>query len=236
MVEGDEVLRGLQMLRLNLRGGEKRNNRAVFIHAAGEIKPVVRARPAGLPLALREGKRVPPDAFFTPMQHGVSSALNDFMSKPMSGRLRAPWIMAMDDFKYTLSFDSILLREWLNALSATAGKSSKPASVPGLFWYRLHTARLDRPLNNQEREEKKQIELCKYVIHYADGQTTELPVLGEIDIDHFQQREPKAIPGSRSAPWIWSMAKIGIVACRRCWRWRQHWRNKQHMIVWTLIF
>jgi beta-galactosidase len=63
----------------------------------------------------------------------------------------------------------------------------------------LHTARLDRPLSDQEREEKKQIELCKYVIHYADGQTAEVPVLGEVDIDQFQQREPKAIPGAQIA-------------------------------------
>ncbi|MGA2656100.1 MAG: hypothetical protein ABSH34_01145, partial [Verrucomicrobiota bacterium] len=63
----------------------------------------------------------------------------------------------------------------------------------------LHTARLDRPMDDREREEKKRFELCQYVIHYADGQTTQVPVLCEIDIDHFQQREPKAIAGAQIA-------------------------------------
>ena len=63
----------------------------------------------------------------------------------------------------------------------------------------LHTARLDRRLNDREREEKKQFELCKYVVHYADGQTAEVPVLAEVDIDHFAQREPQAIPGAQIA-------------------------------------
>ena len=63
----------------------------------------------------------------------------------------------------------------------------------------LHTARLDSPLNDREREEKKQVELCQYVVHYADSQTAEVPVLAEVDIDHFAQREPKAIPGAQIA-------------------------------------
>jgi beta-galactosidase len=63
----------------------------------------------------------------------------------------------------------------------------------------LHTARLDRRMDDREREEKKRFELCRYVIHYADGQTAQVPVFCEIDIDHFQQREPKAIPGAQIA-------------------------------------
>lgn len=63
----------------------------------------------------------------------------------------------------------------------------------------LHTARLDRRLNDRERNEKKRFELCKYIIHFADGQTSELPVLAEVDIDHFAQRDPQAIPGAQIA-------------------------------------
>jgi beta-galactosidase len=63
----------------------------------------------------------------------------------------------------------------------------------------LHTARLDRRLNEREIQEKKRFELCRYVVHYADGQTAEVPVLAEVDIDHFAQREPKAIPGAQIA-------------------------------------
>jgi hypothetical protein len=63
----------------------------------------------------------------------------------------------------------------------------------------LHTARLDRRMNDREREERKRFELCRYVVHYADGQAIEVPVFAEMDIDHFTQREPKAIPGAQVA-------------------------------------
>ena len=70
-------------------------------------------------------------------------------------------------------------------------------SADALFF--LHTARLDRRMDDREREEKRHFELCKYVIHYADGQTVEVPVFAEVDIDHFQQKEPKSIPGAQLA-------------------------------------
>jgi beta-galactosidase len=54
-------------------------------------------------------------------------------------------------------------------------------------------------MDDREREEKRHFELCKYVIHYADGQTVEVPVFAEVDIDHFQQKEPKSIPGAQLA-------------------------------------
>jgi beta-galactosidase len=63
----------------------------------------------------------------------------------------------------------------------------------------LHTARLDRRLSNREAEEKKRFELFKYVIQYQDGQTVELPIYAEIDIDHYQQTEPRALPGAQLA-------------------------------------
>lgn len=63
----------------------------------------------------------------------------------------------------------------------------------------LHTARLDRRRNEREREQKQRFELCRYVIHYADGETAEVPVMAEIDIDHFVQREPNALPGAQIA-------------------------------------
>ncbi|MGO8700813.1 MAG: glycoside hydrolase family 2 TIM barrel-domain containing protein [Limisphaerales bacterium] len=63
----------------------------------------------------------------------------------------------------------------------------------------LHTARLDRRRDDREREEKKRFELCRYVIHYADGQTAQAPIFCEIDIDNFQQREPRSLPGAQVA-------------------------------------
>jgi hypothetical protein len=63
----------------------------------------------------------------------------------------------------------------------------------------LHTARIDRRLNAREQKEKKQVELCRYVIHYADGQTVEVPILSEIDIDHYRQKGPRSLPGAQLA-------------------------------------
>lgn len=71
------------------------------------------------------------------------------------------------------------------------------AKADALFF--LHTARLDQRLNDREREEKKRFELCKYIVRYTDGQTAEVPVVAEVDIDHFVQREPKALPGAQLA-------------------------------------
>ena len=74
-----------------------------------------------------------------------------------------------------------------------------PINVKADALFFLHTARIDRRLNDREREEKKRLELCKYVVHYADGQTAEVPVFAEMDIEHFSQPEPKAIPGAQIA-------------------------------------
>jgi beta-galactosidase len=63
----------------------------------------------------------------------------------------------------------------------------------------LHTARLDRRMDEREREERRRFELCRYVIHYADGQTADVPVFCELDIDHFLQRDPAALPGAQLA-------------------------------------
>jgi hypothetical protein len=52
----------------------------------------------------------------------------------------------------------------------------------------LHTARIDRPRDQREQNENARFELCRYVIHYADGQTAEVPVYSEIDIDQDQNR------------------------------------------------
>lgn len=71
------------------------------------------------------------------------------------------------------------------------------ARADALFF--LHTARIDRRADSREKEEGKRFELCRYVVHYVDGQTAEVPVYSEIDIDHYVQREPMAIPGAQLA-------------------------------------
>jgi beta-galactosidase len=63
----------------------------------------------------------------------------------------------------------------------------------------LHAARVDSPIQDWERREKKRFEVCRYVIRYADGQTEDVPIyLGE-DIEAFKQREPAPISGAQIA-------------------------------------
>lgn len=74
-----------------------------------------------------------------------------------------------------------------------------PVNLKADALFFLHTARLDRRRSDREREANQRVELCRYVIHYADGQTAEVPILAEVDIDHFVQREPAALPGAALA-------------------------------------
>ncbi len=74
-----------------------------------------------------------------------------------------------------------------------------PVGVKADALFFLHTARIDRRRNNREQSENQRFEMFKYVIHYADGQTEELPIYQEIDVDHYRQREPQALPGAQIA-------------------------------------
>ncbi|HLK58434.1 MAG TPA: glycoside hydrolase family 2 TIM barrel-domain containing protein [Chthonomonadaceae bacterium] len=61
----------------------------------------------------------------------------------------------------------------------------------------LHTARMDARRNDQERREKKQYEMLRYVVTYADGQTANIPIYAETDIEDYRQQSPAAIPGAQ---------------------------------------
>ncbi len=62
----------------------------------------------------------------------------------------------------------------------------------------LQTARIEQRMNPNEIRQKKRFETLRYVITYEDGQSANVPVYAEIDIDDFKQTEPRAIPGARS--------------------------------------
>jgi beta-galactosidase len=74
-----------------------------------------------------------------------------------------------------------------------------PVNLKADALFFLHTARIDHRMDDHEREQRQRFELCKYVIHYADGQSEELPIASEIDIDNFQQHDPKPLPGAQIA-------------------------------------
>ncbi len=71
------------------------------------------------------------------------------------------------------------------------------AKADALFF--LHTARVDAPVQDWERRERKRFEVCRYVVHYADGRTENVPIYLDEDIADFKQREPKPIPGAQIA-------------------------------------
>jgi len=65
----------------------------------------------------------------------------------------------------------------------------------------LHAARIDRRRNANEIRDGKFLELAKYVVRYVDGETVEIPVVSERDVDHYSQAVPAAVPGSQIA-WV----------------------------------
>ena len=90
------------------------------------------------------------------------------------------------------------------------------ARADALFF--LHTARLDQRMNDRDRREHKKFAMFRYVVHYSDGQTEDVPVHAEIDIDHYVQRRPSALPGAQVA-WIgpYESSEDNAVAYAKQW-------------------
>ena len=65
----------------------------------------------------------------------------------------------------------------------------------------LHAARIDKHRDERDRarREGKNIEIAKYVIHYADGETAELPINIEKDVENYIQKTPAMLPGAQLA-------------------------------------
>jgi len=82
----------------------------------------------------------------------------------------------------------------------------------------LHTARLDARRNAQEVRENKKYEMARYVITYADGQTADVPIYAEIDIDHYRQQTPAALPGAQMA-WVRPYGDTGFSAVAYSKQW-----------------
>jgi hypothetical protein len=80
--------------------------------------------------------------------------------------------------------------------------------------YFLHTGHVTVPISQQERDrmdDRKRPfvlpEVMKYVLHYADGQQAEIPVVLERHVDHWVQPAPRPLPGARVA---WSRKLEGL--------------------------
>ena len=80
--------------------------------------------------------------------------------------------------------------------------------------FSLHTAFVSRPIRDDERrrmnDNRRPFTLptvFHYVLHYADGQTVEIPVVLERDIDHWVQDEPHPLERARLA-WVRSLPSL----------------------------
>lgn len=71
----------------------------------------------------------------------------------------------------------------------------------------LQAARIDNRRNDAEKKQGKAYEMAAYIVHYADGQTTRVPVLSEINVESYHQtREAAPLPGAQIA---WSAPYAG---------------------------
>jgi beta-galactosidase len=61
----------------------------------------------------------------------------------------------------------------------------------------LQAARKDSPRNANEIRDRTLVELAKYVVHFVDGQSVDVPIGLEVDVDGYIQKEPMAIAGAQ---------------------------------------
>jgi len=63
----------------------------------------------------------------------------------------------------------------------------------------LQAARIDKPLTKEESNGNMLIEMAKYMVHYADGQSAEIPIHLQRSVAHYRQAEPAPLPGAQIA-------------------------------------
>jgi beta-galactosidase len=63
----------------------------------------------------------------------------------------------------------------------------------------LMAARIDKRPSPDDRKKGKQLEVARYVVHYADGQTATVPIDAEVHVESYRQKSPLAVPGAQVA-------------------------------------
>jgi beta-galactosidase len=63
----------------------------------------------------------------------------------------------------------------------------------------LLAARIDQRRNDREIKDRKQFELARFAVTYADGKTETIPIYSETDVENYKQKESKPIPGAQIA-------------------------------------
>ena len=90
----------------------------------------------------------------------------------------------------------------------------------------LQAARIDRPMNDQERKQKKRFELFRYVVHYADGSRADVPVFSQIGVDDYRQDSPQALPEAQIA-WTKPYQAAGPAAVAYSMQWNNPHPEKE---------
>jgi beta-galactosidase len=63
----------------------------------------------------------------------------------------------------------------------------------------LMAARIDKRRNPDEVRNGVKYELARVAVRYADGKVEEMPVYAEVQVEHYHQRIPAAVPGAQIA-------------------------------------
>jgi len=63
----------------------------------------------------------------------------------------------------------------------------------------LMAARIDKRPSPDDRKKGKQLEVARYMVHYADGKTAEVLVHAEVHVESYRQKSPLAVPGAQIA-------------------------------------
>jgi beta-galactosidase len=89
-----------------------------------------------------------------------------------------------------------------------------PAEVKGIpvgrkadALFFLMAARIDKRPSPDDRKKGKQLEVARYVVHYADGKMAEVPIYAEVHVESYRQISPLALPGAQVA---WTRKYEGV--------------------------
>ena len=70
----------------------------------------------------------------------------------------------------------------------------------------LQTARIDSERNDDDRRNKREFEIARYVVHYAGGQSVTIPIRQDFDVAAYKQKTVTPLPGAQIA---WSKPYAG---------------------------
>ena len=100
-----------------------------------------------------------------------------------------------------------------------------PVNLKADALFFLQTARVDKPRSAQEIKNNAQPEMAKYLIHYADGSTVNVPILLEQNIDSYKQAAPRTLPGAQIA-WEHKYDGANVTAVAYSMEWSNPYPDK----------